>query len=95
MGKPVAELERTLTSHELAEWAAYNIVEPFGQPRTDDGFRLLAYALFNANRGKNAKPFEMGEFLKVWEPPQRKTPRDELAEFVSQMDAMKKRMEAA
>lgn len=43
LGKTVGELERTLTVSELAEWAAYDEIDPIGGYRTDLGFALLAY----------------------------------------------------
>ncbi|MCA3255082.1 MAG: hypothetical protein INF91_05650 [Alphaproteobacteria bacterium] len=60
----MAELEATLSSRELAEWIAYAQWEPFGQPRADDGHRLVASLLFNINRSKGQRAMEPGEFLK-------------------------------
>nr|WP_315041309.1 phage tail protein [uncultured Moraxella sp.] len=42
LGKTVGELESTLTAHELAEWRAYDAVDPIGGYRMDLGFALLA-----------------------------------------------------
>lgn len=43
MGKTVGELEQLLTLSELAEWRAYDVIDPIGGYRTDLGFALLAY----------------------------------------------------
>ncbi|TWV81511.1 phage tail protein [Moraxella sp. VT-16-12] len=43
LGKTVSELERTLTISELAEWRAYDEIDPIGGYRMDLGFALLAY----------------------------------------------------
>ena len=42
LGKTVGELETTLTAHELAEWRAYDVIDPIGGYRMDLGFALLA-----------------------------------------------------
>lgn len=65
LGRTVGELEVSLSSRELSEWIAYSALEPFGQDRTDDGFRLLASMLFNTNRGKGARALAPGDFLKT------------------------------
>lgn len=43
LGKTVGELEQVLTMSELAEWRAYDEIDPIGGYRTDLGFALLAY----------------------------------------------------
>lgn len=65
LGRTVGELELSLSSRELSEWIAYSSFEPFGQGRSDDGFRLLASMLYNINRGKNARPLSADDFLKT------------------------------
>lgn len=47
---------------------AYDLLEPFGQRRADDGTRLLATLLFNPNRG-DGQPLAPNDFLKVWTDP--------------------------
>lgn len=58
----------TLPSAEIAEWQAYERLEPFGQRRLDDGMRLLAAILVNANRGQHSPAVEPHEFLRAWSP---------------------------
>lgn len=65
LGRTVGELEVSLSSHELSEWVAYAAIEPFGQGRADDGFRLLASMFYNANRGKGSRPLTAADFLKT------------------------------
>jgi hypothetical protein len=48
---------------------AFDAIEPFGQRRTDDGFRLIAALLFNANKDTTTTAMMPGDFLKVWEDP--------------------------
>mgnify|MGYP001446350907 CR=1 FL=1 len=69
MGRTPRELARLLTSEELTEFMALDLIEPFGQRRLDDGFRLLAALIYNSNLGAGMKPLMPGDFLKVWEPP--------------------------
>lgn len=68
LGRTVADLERSLSSAELTEWAGYSLIEPFGQPRTDDGARGIMALLFNAHRDTKAKAAEPADFLQVWKP---------------------------
>lgn len=68
MGRTVGELSATMTSAELSEWMAYDLVEPFGQVRQDQANRLLAAVLVNANRGDNP-PVKIEELLPAWQPP--------------------------
>jgi hypothetical protein len=63
----VAELLRTHTSSELAEWMAYERISgPFGPERHDQLMAILAATISNANRakGRKAKP---EDFLPKWD----------------------------
>lgn len=55
LGKTVAELEQTIGSGELTEWAAYYSIEPFGQWRDNWHMANLAAMLGNRWR-KPSKP---------------------------------------
>jgi hypothetical protein len=68
LGRTVAELERSLSSAELTEWAGYSLLEPFGQQRADDGQRGIMALLYNANRAPKAKAVEPSDFMAVWRP---------------------------
>lgn len=52
----MGELEQTLTMSELAEWRAYNEIDPIGSYRTDLGFALLAY-LQAGDKDKSVQDF--------------------------------------
>lgn len=56
MGRTVGELEQTLTMSELAEWRAYDVIDPIGGYRTDLGFALLAY-LQAGDKDKSVQDF--------------------------------------
>lgn len=56
LGKTVGELEQTLTMSELAEWRAYDEIDPIGSYRTDLGFALLAY-LQAGDKDKSVQDF--------------------------------------
>lgn len=80
MGRTPRELGAALTSAEMTEFLALDLVEPFGQKRTDDGFRLLACLLYNSNRGKDQPALMPSDFLGVWEPVAPKDPELQMRE---------------
>src|SRR3546814_16577576 len=55
LGMTVAQLEASMSHAELVRCMAYDLVEPIGQRRTDDGFRLLATLIYGANRGADSQ----------------------------------------
>ena len=65
----MAQLEALMSHAELVRWMAYDAVEPIGQRRIDDGFRLLATLIYGANRGPDSPSLGPSDFLKAWEPP--------------------------
>lgn len=52
LGRTVTELEDTIGSAELTEWAAYYRIEPFGQWRDNWHAAIIASMLGNRWRGK-------------------------------------------
>lgn len=56
LGKTVGELEQTLIMSELAEWRAYDEIDPIGGYRMDLGFALLAY-LQAGDKDKSVQDF--------------------------------------
>lgn len=58
-----------MSSHEFAEWIAYNRLEPFGHERHDLGHAIVASTIANVNRDSKQKadPFEPSDFLPVFE----------------------------
>ncbi len=55
-------LER-VGADELAEWQATYRMEPWGEQRTDWGAALIAWMVYQANRGKNAPDRPLTDFL--------------------------------
>lgn len=62
-----------LSSKELAEWQAYERVEPFGERRMDIRFAMLAMTISNIWRGKNQPPFKLEQFMPDFEPPKQQS----------------------
>lgn len=79
LGMTVAHLSASLSHAELVQWMAFDAVEPIGQRRIDDGFRLLAMLIYSANRGKDSPVLKPGDFLTTWEPPVEPDPLAEVA----------------
>lgn len=59
----VAELEHRMSARELAEWQAFDALEPIGHIRTDYGFALLATLYANAHRRKGDAPAKVTDFM--------------------------------
>lgn len=59
----VRQLLASMSSPELAEWMAYERVEPFGQWRADYRQAITSMLIANANRGKKDKAYEVGDFM--------------------------------
>lgn len=52
-----------MDSRELAEWAAYYSIEPFGEERDDLRAGIVASVIANVNRGKSSKVYEPQDFM--------------------------------
>ncbi len=52
-----------MTARELAEWMAYERVEPFGHTRDNYHMATLASLTYNINRGKDAKAAAPQDFM--------------------------------
>ncbi len=52
-----------MSSREIAEWAAYAKIEPFGEARANWHMAVLASLLYNSNRAENAKPLDAVDFM--------------------------------
>ncbi len=59
----VTELLGRISSRELAEWMAFEQLEPFGRRAEYVGHALVASTIANVNRGKDQKPYEIEDFL--------------------------------
>lgn len=57
---------RLLEEHdagEIAEWQAFDALEPFGPDATDIRYGRLTQILANAYRGKDARPFTLEDTM--------------------------------
>jgi hypothetical protein len=61
---------KTLTSHQLAEWEAYNVLDPIGEERSDFRFSYLYSLLTNiairTYGKKGAELTKIDDFLFKW-----------------------------
>jgi hypothetical protein len=63
MGMSVRELLVRMDSRELAEWQAYEKIEPFGEWRADLRSAIVASVVANAFRGKDSRPVSPEDFM--------------------------------
>lgn len=59
---------KTISAKELAEWEAYEKIEPFGQPFLQSG--IIASTIFNMNKGRNQKIMSAENFIPKYRKPQ-------------------------
>jgi len=74
----VGELEQTITTRELREWAEVFATEPPGWERVDLAAATICAVVCNLLRDPNRQPFAPSDFLPRWGP-RRQTPEDQLA----------------
>lgn len=63
LGRTVAELEDSIGSGELTEWAAYYQIEPFGQWRDNWNIAHVSTILANRWRKKTDRPLTIDDFI--------------------------------
>lgn len=63
LGRSVAELEHSLSSSELTEWAAYYKMEPFGAERDNWHMAQLCSLFANAHRKRNSAAISPDQFM--------------------------------
>mgnify|MGYP003628027606 CR=1 FL=1 len=64
LGMTVRQLLLSIDSKELAEWAGYYSLEPFGSFRDSDvPAGIIASTIANCNRTKNSKSFNPEDFM--------------------------------
>lgn len=63
LGRPVAELQATLSAAEWAEWKAFWRIEPWGDVRADWHNAILAYYIYAAHAGKRGRGVKVDAFL--------------------------------
>lgn len=52
-----------MSSVELAEWMAFDTLEPIGELRGDVRTGIVASLIYNVNRGKDMKPLAPIDFM--------------------------------
>lgn len=72
LGRTVEELLATISAAELAEWVAFDRIDPIGDWRGDAQAAQVATQLANVHRGKR-KPYAIKDFLMTWEPKRQQT----------------------
>jgi hypothetical protein len=74
MGRPVAELQSSMSALEFAEWMAYTRIAPWGETRADLRAGIVASTIANINRAKKQKAYSPLDFMPRFEPPDRPSP---------------------
>jgi len=63
---------------ELAEWMAYEELEPFGEARADMRAGIIAATFANVHRRKGARPFKPIDFMPKFDRQPEQTPEQQL-----------------
>ena len=63
LGMSVEKLERTVSARELAEWEAFDSIDPIGDERGDLLMGILASLMANMNRKKGSKAYRPSDFM--------------------------------
>ena len=82
LGRTVAELEATLTYHELIEWRVYFEETHFGELRADRRNAELLAMTFNVNRSPRQTAKTSDDFM-VYKPRKRELTDDDLENKIS------------
>ena len=85
----VRQLLENLDSRELTEWAAYDLIEPFGPWRADLRAGIVASTVANALRGKGSRAYDPTDFLPDFsgKPSEEMTPDQTIAAFATAFGA--------
>ncbi len=67
----------SITGRQLAEWQAFERIDPFGNERADLAAGIIASTIANVHRGKRSKAYDAGDFMPNFGPRKRKS-REEL-----------------
>ncbi len=63
----VYEAQHRISSHEFAEWLAYDRYDPLGGFREDARAGTIAATIANCNRGKSQRAFTAADFMPKFE----------------------------
>lgn len=77
-GRFVHEIEQELNGVQLAEYMAYDQIEPFGPQRVDAGFASICVTVANVNRGKGKRAFKLEEFMLFQKKDRRRTVEEQI-----------------
>lgn len=72
----VAEMLQRISSAEITEWAAYYMLEPFGEDRADLRSGIIASTVANVNRAEKQEPYTPHDFMPKFDE-QEEPPEDE------------------
>ena len=67
MGMSVSRAQNEISSHEFAEWLAYERISPSDPERQDLRFAIVCCLLANAWRKSGQKPYEPKDFMLKFE----------------------------
>jgi hypothetical protein len=62
-----------MSSRELTEWMAFDLVEPIGGKRGDIQAAVVASTIANVNRGRSTRPYEVQDFIIEYHAPDQTT----------------------
>jgi len=80
----VREMLARIDSRELAEWIAYDTIEPIGEQRTDMACGVIASTIANCHRPKGHSAFKPLDFMPV----QRNSDESEPENVIAQVHAL-------
>lgn len=84
------ECQRWVSSHEFAEWEAYDRLEPIGPRRADLNAATIAATVMNSRRTKGSQPVVQPKaFMPTfWEPPVEPLAPEEMFEQVKALNEL-------
>lgn len=77
-GRFVHEIKQELNGVQLAEYMAYDQLEPFGPQRVDAGFASMCVTMANAWRGKGQRPHTLEDFMLFKKKDRRQTVEEQI-----------------
>ena len=86
LGMTVRQLLNTIDSRELAEWAGYYSLEPFGSFRENDvPAGIIASTIANCNRTKHSRSFKPEDFMPFQQKQSTVMAEDEMKNVMKQL----------